>query len=223
MKIIAELLPSTSRTVVMRRAKAISDYTNLVDIPDSPGGRPSAHAVAVAYIAKESGLDPIAHIRLRDLNLLAYRSILGAAKLFELERVVLLMGDPPEVGQPVDHLNTEAAVVIAREYGFKVGVLLSMKRNYAERIKIGADFYLVLNLERPSRLEELAGLEAYPYLLIRTEKNAELISRLRQPAITLESLRAFMEGLESYAKGVILSAPGDFEAELLALSLAAKR
>lgn len=223
MKIIAELPPSTSKDVVINRIHAISRYTDYVDIPDSPGGKPSAHAIAVGVIAKESGLLPIVHIRLRDLNLLAYRSLLGALRLLDLNHVVLLMGDPPSVGLPVDHLTTELAVPIAKEYGLKVGVLLSMRRNYAERLKIGADFYLVLNLRDPRALEPLRSLEIYPYLLVRTDKNAALLNRLGQPSVELESLREFVDMLEPYSRGVVISAPGDFEAELMALSSITKR
>ena len=223
MRIIAELPPSTSRRAVVSRAKAVSDYTDMVDVPDSPGGRPSAHAIAVAYLAKEVGLTPIVHIRLSDLNMLAYRSLLGAARLLGLDYVVPLSGDPPSVGRPVGHLATEEAVSIARGYGLKVGVLLSMRRNYAERLKIGADFYLVLNLDDPRSLENLATVEAYPYVILRTEKNAELVERLGQPSVELKSLTKYMELLERYANAVIISAPGDFEAELSALSLLTRR
>ncbi|MGC8582467.1 MAG: 5,10-methylenetetrahydrofolate reductase [Thermoproteus sp.] len=223
MRIIAELPPSASRRVVVSRARAISDYTDTVDIPDSPGGRPSAHAIAVAYVTKEVGLTPIAHIRLRDLNELAYRSLLGAAKLLGLEYLVPLSGDLPSVGRPVDHLTTEEAVPIAREYGFKVGVLLSMRRNYVERLKIGADFYLALNLVDPKSLEGLTSFNVYPYVILRTERNADLVERLKQPAVGLDYLRRYIEALEPYVKAVVISAPGDFEAELSALALLARR
>lgn len=223
MRIIAELPPSISREVLINRIKAISQYTSYVDIPDSPMGKPSAHAIAVGVLAKEGGLAPIVHMRLRDLNLLAYRSLLGAMKLLGLEHVVLLMGDPPSVGLPVDHLSTESAVPMAKEYGLRVGVMVSMRRNYAERLKIGADFFLVLNLETPSSLEGLESLELYPYLIIRTDKNSKILERLGQPSVELRALRSFIEELEPYVDGAIISAPGDFEAELTALALATRR
>lgn len=223
MRIIAELPPSLSREILTYRIRAISQYTEYVDVPDSPMGKPSAHAMAIGVLAKESGLTPIVHMRIRDLNLLAYRSLLGAMKLLRLEHVVLLTGDPPSVGLPVDHISTESAVPIAKEYRLRVGVLLSMRRNYAERLRIGADFFLVLNLEAPSSLKGLESFEIYPYLLVRTERNSELLRKLGQPSVRLEALRGFVDELGPYAKGVIISAPGDFEAELAALSLTTRK
>ncbi|CCC82177.1 5,10-methylenetetrahydrofolate reductase [Thermoproteus tenax] len=223
MKIIAELPPSASRETLARRVSLVLNYTDIVDIPDSPGGRPSAHAIAVAYIAKNMGASPITHMRIRDINLLAYKSLLGAARLFELRDIVVLTGDPPTVGSPVDQLTTEEAVRIGKEYGFRVGALLSMRRNYSERLKMGADFYLVLNLADPKSMETLRGVAAYPYVMIRTEKNSQLLARLGQPSVTLDQLLRYVEELEPFAEAIVASAPGDFEAELRALDLLTKR
>nr|KJR74039.1 MAG: 5,10-methylenetetrahydrofolate reductase [Thermoproteus sp. AZ2] len=218
MRPIAELPPAKDRDLLMKRIEAIKGLAEEVDVPDSPLGKPSAHAIAVASLALQAGLNPIAHIRIRDINLLALKSLLGAAKLLGIRRVVPLMGDPPALGAPVDQLRTEDAVRAAKEEGLVVGAMLSMRRNYAERLKIGADFYLILNLRRPEDMEGLRGVEAYPYLLIRTSRNAELMARLGQPSLSLEEVRRFLDALYSYGvKAVVVSAPGDFDAELAAL------
>lgn len=218
MRPIAELPPVKNKEILMKRIRAIRELVEEVDVPDSPLGRPSAHAIAVASLALQAGLDPIMHMRIRDINLLALKSLLGAAKLLGIRRVVPLTGDPPALGTSVDQLKTEDAVRAAKEEGLVVGAMLSMRRNYAERLRIGADFYLVLNLKRPEDMESLRGVEAYPYLLIRTSRNAELMARLGQPTLSLDEVNRFLDALHSYGvKAVVVSAPGDFEAELAAL------
>lgn len=224
MELIAELPPAKSRDVLIKRIEALRDYVEIVDVPDSPLGRPSAHAVAVSYLARELGLETITHIRVRDLNMLAFLSILGAAELFGLERLVLLTGDEPAVGRPVDHITTEEAVKYAKGEGFKVGVMLSLRRDYMKRLALGADFFLALNVGEPRQMEALRGREVYPYLLVRTTKNSELLAGLRQPSVELEAVPDFVQSLSSYGvKAVIISAPGDFKAELLALKALNRR
>ncbi|ACB39683.1 methylenetetrahydrofolate reductase [Pyrobaculum neutrophilum] len=217
MEVIAEITPLRDRDKVLRKLEAIKPYVEKVDIPESPGGKPTAHSLAVGVLAKQLGLEPIVHIRLLDVNKTGFKSLLGGAHILNIKYVVVLQGDPPAEGKPVGEVATEDAVAEAKKMGFVAGALLSFKRNYRERIaQLGADFYLALHLTDPRQLDGLPPA-VYPYIMIKTGNNAALLERLRQTAVDLQQALKLVEELDGLVPGVVLSAPGDFEALLAAL------
>ncbi|RFA95112.1 methylenetetrahydrofolate reductase [Pyrobaculum aerophilum] len=210
MEIVAELTPILDREKLLARLDALTRYVEKVDIPEAPGGKPSAHSIAVGALAKQLGIEPIVHIRLLDINMTAYKSLLGGAYLLDIKYVVVLQGDPPAEGRPVGEISTEEAVAVAKKMGFKAGALLSLRRDYKQRLKIGADFYLALHLREAEQLADLPPV-IYPYILVKTEKNFDLFERLGQTAVSPREALELVRKLEGLAPGVVLSVPRDFQ------------
>ncbi len=210
MEIIAEITPTPHRDLFLKRLQLLRPLVERVDIPESPGGKPTAHSLAAGALAKQTGLEPIVHIRLVDLNKTALKSLLGGAKLLDVKHVVLLQGDPPAEGKPVNQITTEEAVAEAKKMGLTAGALLSLKREYRQRLQIGADFYLALHFTHPNQLKDLPP-SVYPYLLVKTEKNGRLIDRLRQEAVTPQEALQLAKQLTEVTPAVVLTVPGDFD------------
>lgn len=216
-EIIAEVTPLLNRDKLVRKLEQVSQYVHFIDIPESPGGRPTAHSIAVGVLAKRIGLEPIVHFRLLDLNMTAFKSLLGAARLLDIGHVVMLQGDPPLEGAAVRDVATEAAVDLAKKMGLKAGALLSLRRDYRKRLEIGADFYLALHFREPAQLEDLPPV-VYPYVIIGTDKNVELLGKLGQPYFTPQEAVEVIERMRGLVPGAVISAPGDFGALLQVLS-----
>ncbi|MEZ0320098.1 MAG: 5,10-methylenetetrahydrofolate reductase [Pyrobaculum sp.] len=222
MEYIAEVAPLLDKDKLLKKLAALRRYVSWVDIPDAPGGKPSAHAIAVGALAKQQGLEPLVHLRLLDVNKTGFKSLLGAAKLLDISHVVVLQGDPPVEGTPVYEVTTEEAVSVAKQMGFKVGALLSLRRDYWKRLEIGADFYLALHFNDVSQLKDMPR-NVYPYLIVETEKNAELLKKLRQTAVRPGEALKLLDQLEGFTEAVVVSVPGDFDTLLEILRVKTRR
>lgn len=231
MRIIAEVTPIPDYDKFVERLRRIEGLADAVDLPESPLAKPAANAVAASSLVQSvTGLPAIAHIRLLDLNWIAYRSLLGAAKLLGTWAVVPLQGDPPRDAKPVGEIPTEEAVREARSRGLRVGVIVSVRRDYAARLRnLEADLYLVLNVENPAMLDDEAFREARkrstiaPYIIFETERNRGMLSSLRQPRFNPSSAEDLVERFLAYADSVIISVPGDYETLVEILRRIAKR
>jgi 5,10-methylenetetrahydrofolate reductase len=211
MEIIAEVTPVRDRERLLKKLEALKPLVDKIDIPEAPGGKPTAHALAVGVLAKQMGLEPIVHIRLLDVNKTGLKSLLGGAYLLDIREVVVLQGDPPTEGRPVGDVSTEEAVAEAKKIGLKVGALLSLRRDYKRRIEtLGADFYLALHLTDVRQLEGLPPV-VYPYVMVKTNNNSALIERLKQTAVDPQKALELIRALEGVAPGVVVSVPGDFD------------
>ena len=218
MEIIAEVTPVTDRGRLLKKLEALRPLVNKIDIPEAPGGKPTAHALAVGVLAKQMGFEPIVHIRLLDVNKTGLKSLIGGAYLLDIREVVVLQGDPPAEGRPVGDVSTEEAVAEAKKIGLKVGALLSLKRDYRRRIEaLGADFYLALHFTDVRQLEGLPPV-VYPYVMVKTNNNSVLIERLKQTAVDPQKALELIRALEGVAPGVVVSVPGDFDTLLSLLN-----
>jgi 5,10-methylenetetrahydrofolate reductase len=218
MEIIAEVTPVRDRERLLKKLEALRSLVNKIDIPEAPGGKPTAHALAVGVLAKQMGFEPIVHVRLLDVNKTGLKSLLGGAYLLDIREVVVLQGDPPAEGRPVGDVSTEEAVAEAKKIGLKVGALLSLRRDYRRRIEtLGADFYLALHFTDVGQLEGLPPV-VYPYVMVKTNNNSVLIERLRQTAVSPQKALELMRALEGVAPGVVVSVPGDFDTLLSLLN-----
>ena len=207
--------------------KFISEFRDLVDgvdIPESSLGYPSVNSVALAAILINLfNVKSIAHIRLADLNHVGFLSLASAAEALGVKYLLVTVGDPPVLGRNVDQLTSEEALDIAREYGIKklkIGAILSMRfpiEKIFERLDRGFDFYLVLRLSsenldkfiKVSRKAHDLGKELYPYVIVGTAKNRNLLSRIGQPYVTLDKLKGFLAKIDEFADGIIVSCPKD--------------
>jgi len=211
MEIIAEVAPVRDRAKLLKKLEALKPLVDKIDIPEAPGGQPTAHSLAVGALAKQIGFEPIVHIRLLDVNKTGLKSLLGGVYVLDIKHVVVLQGDPPAEGRPVGEVSTEEAVEEAKKMGLRAGALLSLRRDYRRRVEtLGADFYLALHLADVKQLKGLPPV-VYPYVMVRTSNNSALIERLRQTAVELHEALALVEALEGVAPGAVISVPGDFE------------
>jgi methionine synthase / methylenetetrahydrofolate reductase(NADPH) len=76
---------------------------DLVNIPDGPraSGRMSALAAAV-LVQQQAGIEPILHYTCRDRNLLGMQSDLLGAHSMGIRNLLVITGDPPQVGDYPD-------------------------------------------------------------------------------------------------------------------------
>jgi homocysteine S-methyltransferase len=142
---------------------------DLVNIPDSPraSARMSALATAV-LIQQQAGVETILHYACRDRNLLGMQSDLLGAHAIGVRNVLLVTGDPPEVGDypdatpvfdvdsiglanAVSRLNAGADVggqPIGEATAFHIGVAVNPAaldldeelRRFAYKVEAGAEF-----------------------------------------------------------------------------------
>ena len=240
MRVIAEVVPTRSGEKLNAVIGRLRGLVDAVDIPEAPLARPGAHSIAVAHMVKyHFGVDAIAHIRLIDVSWTGFESLLGAAILLGVDEIVVLQGDPPLRGEPVGQIPTEEAVKFVKEdprYSrLRVGAVASLAKvdsELEERMSIGADFYLATRLSVPSQLSRVPiqearkrGARVYPYIVVVTEKNRDLLFRRLNPQLfaPVERVPGMVEELEGLADGVLISVPLDFEGLLETLRLVSKR
>ena len=220
MEIIAELTVPRTREALIERALAVARYADSLDLPEAPMGRPTAHSIAAAHLVmEEAGIDAVAHMRLADLNWVAFESMMGAARMLGVRRLVVLRGDPPVKGTPVGDVDTETAVKYGKSLGISMGALISLRRGEGDilaRASMGADFFLLLRYAGQKDMLRMIGDRArvYPYLLIATPRNVHFLSALGQPYITVAEVPKAIDELAGIAHGVVISVPKDHKALL---------
>ena len=218
--------------VVVRRRelldKLVSDVRGCVDcfdIPEAPAGQPAPSSLAVAtYLKTGYSACVIPHVRLLDLNELALRSVVKTVRFFGLDGLLVTMGDPPKYGTPVSDLTTDEAVRLIKDlgYGIRVGSILSLRyelEQIEERLTGDADFYYVLRLDEGTLSKYVQvfdkarehGKELYPYVLVSTSANEEVLRKLGQPYVTLDDLPLLIGKLKAIADGLVISSPLEYD------------
>jgi homocysteine S-methyltransferase len=155
---------------LVERAKQLHIHgVDLVNIPDGPraSARMSALSVAV-LVQQQAGVETILHFACRDRNLLGMQSDLLGAHSMGVRNVLLITGDPPQVGDYPDatavgdvdsigltnmvtHLNRGSDVGgqgIGSPTAFHVGVAVNPAaldpdeelRRFEYKVKAGAEF-----------------------------------------------------------------------------------
>ncbi|BCS93975.1 hypothetical protein L3N51_00453 [Metallosphaera sp. J1] len=214
MEILAELHPKRKIDKLKKEISSLEAFDGF-DIPDAPLGEPSVMPLAVGVLAREQlneGKRIILNQRLADVNELFVRSLSITARLFNFD-IAFTKGDKPKFGKEVDQVSTDRAIEISRSYGVKSGGMLSLRKSREEifsRLDMPADFFLGLYFGGVSSLEGLPLEKIIPYVIIRTEKNREILKALPQPAFDAESVNTVIEELSGIGvKSVLLSSPGD--------------
>jgi len=225
LEIIAEVEPTRSREKLEKWIPPLKGLVDWIDIPESPLGVPRAHSVAVAsYIQSTYGIPTIAHLRVSDVNIVGLKSLVGAAVLLGVRRVVLLRGDKPSEGSMCNDVAPEDAVLHTRSHALglvEVGLLVSARRELPEveeRLSRRPDFVLVLNatperLRAVSKVASRIGVRVYPYIIVETVNNAWLVKSMPKHVIRygVGDVAKMVEQFEGYVDGVVLSVPGDYE------------
>ncbi len=220
-ELIAELDPQTALDA--EKASLISRLYDWLDVPDSPMGKPSINSLlASCMLSGINGGRVIAHLRVQDLNLLAFKSTIKTLRALGIRKLVVLRGDQPYKGSSLEDVTVEEAVGYIRRQapGIEVGVLVSARKSRGEvarRLDLRPDFILLLNY-RSSGIEWIAGearrrgIKVYPYLVVETLRNRGLLARVRRESIVaLEDVVDAVRGLAGIVDGVLVSSPGDFE------------
>ena len=235
LEVWAEIPPSRRREKIASLARALRGLVDVIDVPEAPLGRPSAHAIAVAHVASvEAGAPAVANVRLLDVNANGLLSLLGAAELLGLAGVVLLQGDPPAYGEPVAQLSTEEAVLLARKTArrLQLGAILSLAKPQpllAERLSLPLDFLLATRLAKPSQLGGVvqearrSGKKIIPYIVVaEADEKSEVYKMLEghQPVYEPSEIPGVMREIACLADGILVSAPTSHKALVEALKAA---
>jgi len=195
------------------------------DVPESPLGYPGVNSVAsCVYLKTRYGVCCIAHVRLYDVNSVALHSLAKAVETFGIDGLVLTMGDRPKIGSSVDELHTVSAIDSLKKSGYciRIGAILSLRyglEDIINRLRIGADFFLVLRLglETLDKYRKIyrhardLGKGLYPYIIVATDSNRKLLARIDQPCVEVNEIRDFISEIKNYVDGVILSVPREKE------------
>ena len=224
MKLIIEIEPTRRLEKLSRLLRRLINIPciSMVSIPDAPLGKPKASALALASYAEHYGMPAIAHMRLRDINRIAFEQLVWGAALIGVRRVLFLRGDKPLNATDVNDVTTESAAEYMHAHRDRLqlefGVYLSLRhpldavRRRIHRCK--ADFYTV-NWFNPRAREHKNIVDEVHSLGARIYAYAILGERNIIPGLEDQPVHAFDELpslLESYSDagvdGVILSAPG---------------
>ncbi len=202
----------------------VIELADAIDIPESPLGIPHPNSVATAaYLKARYGCEVIPHVRLTDLNKVSLLSLAYAAKAFDVYGLVILRGE----GHVPDWVSSseEAALIIKGTKGLRdlrLGAILSLRHppdKIVKRVEGPFSFFLAtrLDLRNPEEQEKSLrharslGKEVYPYVIVATKDNRDVISYVKQPFITEGELRDVIERLEGLVDGVVVSVPHDRE------------
>ncbi|HIP65532.1 MAG TPA: hypothetical protein EYH08_03285 [Pyrodictium sp.] len=230
-----ELEPTTRREKLEERLEKIKAYrVDALDIPDAPLGVPKAFAPLIAcYIQATYKIKAIPHLRLLDVNTNALLNVVGGLLLCGIDSFVILRGDRPKYGNPVEELNTDDALQVVRgKYGDRVniGCLVSLRKNVDEiikRIEKDYDFFLLLrafgeNLEKIKVLRRVrTDAKLVAYVIVCENENCRRLRDLLegQPIVNVEHLHAHLDRLIEYVDGILLSSPGSLDTIVKTLEL----
>lgn len=219
MQLLVELHPKNKLEKIKKELDELSIFDGF-DIPDSPLGFPSVLPISIAILAREKFDEKkqiIINQRLLDVNELYVNSLLITAKIFNVQ-IAFTKGDKPKIGREVGYLSSEEAVRIAKQYGVSSGMMISLRRSKNEilsRLEFKeADFFLALHFRDAELLRDLPNVEKIiPYIIIRTEKNKDILQNLSQPSIELEKINDIISELKYVGiKTILLSSPKDLDA-----------
>jgi len=216
MEVLVEVHPKQKMEKVEKMIEIISPFDGY-DIPDAALGEPSVLPSALGVKIRErlgESKRIIVNQRLADVNELFVRSLAITAKLFSFD-VAFTKGDKPRFGKEVTHLTSEKAVEIAKGYGVRSGAMMSLRKTKEEilrRLDTQADFFLALHFNSLSSLEGLEKERIIPYIIVKTDKNTELIKGISQPSFEEREVPLLIQDLDVIGvRSVLLSAPADLD------------
>jgi homocysteine S-methyltransferase len=171
---------------------------DLVNIPDGPraGARMSALAVAV-LVQQQAGIETILHYACRDRNLLGMQSDLLGAHSMGIRNLLLITGDPPQIGDypdatgvfDVDSIGL-TNVVTRLNRGFDIG---------GQSIGIPTAFHVGV-AANPGALDPDEELRRFEY---KVEAGAEFA--ITQPVFDAQELARFLARVERFRIPVLAS------------------
>jgi methylenetetrahydrofolate reductase (NADPH) len=117
----AELVPPVSCDAqeLLRKAAALKDVADAVNVTDGAGARAHMSALAGASLLLRAGIEPVLQMTCRDKNRLALQSEMMGAAALGIRNLLLLTGDDPKAGdqpdtKPVFDVDSKTLIETAR-------------------------------------------------------------------------------------------------------------
>jgi methylenetetrahydrofolate reductase (NADPH) len=117
----AELVPPVSCDAreLLRKAAALKDVADAVNVTDGAGARAHMSALAGASLLLQAGIEPVLQMTCRDKNRLALQSEMMGAAALGIRNLLLLTGDDPKAGdqpdtKPVFDVDSRTLIETAR-------------------------------------------------------------------------------------------------------------
>lgn len=223
-EILAELTPYNNKEKLLKYAKELIDYSDFIDIPDSPLGIPSPSSTILSCIIKEKFPEAniITNIRLYDINRLNLINSIIGLKMNKINHFLLVRGDMPKIGNKVDDIIPDDAIDLMKSLNIDAnfGLLLNLNKSLDEikdRINKKASFYLITRPWFSRKLEEVSKLirnqqsKLYIYFVLLTSKNSELLLNYlpKEELIQIDKLKESIEIIGNYVDGILFSSPTD--------------
>ena len=169
---------------LLKRAAAVRDHVDAVNVPDNTSGIAHLSGLAAAAILAQAGVEPILHVTCRDLNRIGLQShLLGAAAL-GVRNILCLTGDHPIHG---DQPDAKAVFDVDSLHLLRIGESLRKGRYLSGRaITPAADLFLG-STENPFA-------PPFDFRPLRLRKKVEAGARFVQTQIVfnVDRFRAFM-------------------------------
>ncbi len=115
--VTSELTPpkGTDMGALLRKAEALAESVDAVNITDSHGSKMSLSPIAAASLVGDRGVEPILQMTTRDRNRIALQSDMLGAWVLGIENLICMGGDPPQLGdhpdaKPVFDIPTEELI-----------------------------------------------------------------------------------------------------------------
>ncbi len=215
MKTYAEIYPSKNLGNIKDAIATMGSFDGF-NIPDNPLGYPTMPPDIIGYIIREKypEKDIIINQRLKDINELRVRSIITAARSINAS-IIFTQGDAPRFGKEFNEMSSSYAMKLAIHRGVNAGLILSFKRpvkDILERMQLKSNTFLVINMDNLSILESVDTSRLIPYIIVKTQKNGNILGKINQSSVNVEDLYIYMNQFKKFnLKGVLFSVPGDNE------------
>lgn len=142
--VTAELYPPKGTNIekLLKKAELIGPLVDAINVTDNQRASMRLGSLAISRILKEKGYDPILQMTCRDRNRIALQSDLLSANVLDIENILMLSGDHPQIGEnadakPVYDLDTVQLLTTAKT--LESGVDLAGKKlNGVPKFCLGA-------------------------------------------------------------------------------------
>lgn len=188
--VTAELVPPASASAddLMARAAPLKGVVDAVNVTDNPRARAHMSSLAASAILVREGIEPVMQLVCRDRNRIALQSdLLGAAAL-GVQNILVLGGDPPEVGDEPDAkgvFDTDSQTLTRIAVGMRDDGRFGSGRKIASR----PDFFLAAADIPTAEIDE----EHAARLAARADAGAQFLQT--QLCYDVDVVRGYAEGL----------------------------
>lgn len=188
---------TTDLSHTIKEAKAMAPYVVAANVTDSPLGIVTINSLAATHvIQRESGLECVWQMTVRDVNKLGIAGMIMGAEALGIHNVLSLTGDHPRMGdmpesKPVFDLDSATLCSLVREMVDK-GSINGKEIEHPPRLHVGA-------AANPNSVPEEAEVLKIGR---KAEAGAEFIQT--QVAYDIDKVISFLQGVKKYKVPVLL-------------------